>query len=421
MLTVDSFQKSLRELTQSKTFCVAFSGGLDSSVLLDLLSQLSVIETGISIRAIHIHHGLSANADRWADLCTTYCARYHIPLVIKHINIKRDNESVEEQARNLRYNVFKELLSEKEVLVTGHHRNDQAETLLLQLFRGAGPKGLASMPAATRFGKGLLARPLLGFDKESLKQYAEIQTLNWVEDESNRNLLFDRNYLRNSLLPLIQSRWPAVIENLSRAATHCANANHFIETQIADVFVEAFDPEQLTLSIPAVLKHALPVQNHIIRYWLQQLNLSLPSTQKLALLLKEIMNARPDAVPLLRWKNVEVRRYGDHLYAMRPLLKHSPNLVIDWDLQQDLPLPGDLGVIRLQEVEQLGLKLHELQEVSIRFRQGGEKCLLKNRQNRHCLKKLFQAWRIPPWRRDRIPLLYAQNRLKAIIGFVTCE
>jgi tRNA(Ile)-lysidine synthase len=422
MLSSDSFYKKLREISRLKKFCIAFSGGLDSTVLLYLFSELRRLESDICLRAIHIHHGLSSHADEWAQTCTKVSTLYSIPLTVWRIDLqKRVKQSLEEFARKERYNVFKELLEEEEALVTAHHQDDQAETLLLQLFRGAGPQGLASMPVYTTFGKGFLLRPLLRVSREEIHQFARKAQLTWLEDESNQNPAFDRNYLRNEVYPLIQSRWPMVTRNLARAAKHCAEAMHYIEEEIALAFDEVNFQQQGCLSIPPLLKNTLEKQNHIIRYWLKQLNLSLPSTKKLALLRKEILESRIDAVPQLRWKGVEVRRYNALLYAKRSFPAHNPKLIISWDLQEDILLPHELGAIRLSDLRNLGLSLNSLKRVTIRFRQGGETCRLKNRHHTHSLKKLFQEWRIPPWERDKIPLLYSEDELKAIIGYAVCD
>lgn len=422
MLSPTSFYTLLRELTAAKNFCLAFSGGLDSSVLLHLFCQLRTFDSDLHLRMIHVNHGLNINADAWAKNCEKISEQYGVEIVVKKINLPfKNKESLEELARKKRYQIFEDLLKDDEVLVTAHHQNDQAETLLLQLFRGAGPKGLASMPQLTTFGKGFLMRPLLTFTRQTLQHYAQEERLSWLEDDSNQNLIFDRNFLRHKLLPLIEARWPTITENLSRSAKHCAQANQYIESQIANLFPEVFVPNKKALFIPKLLLLQPDIQNYLIRYWLQELNLPLPSTKKLHLLQKEILRSREDASPVLCWKGVEVRRYDNHLYAMPPLCEHDIYLNISWNLEKDLVLPNNLGLVRLMDLATLGLEKKDLQEVTIRFRRGGEKCRLKNRKHHHSLKKLFQEWRIPPWERGRIPLLYVGEKLTAIIGYAVCE
>jgi tRNA(Ile)-lysidine synthase len=422
MLTTSIFFNNLQAITSSNDVCIALSGGLDSSVLLYLFYTLRSKEPRLNLRAVHAHHGLSIHADKWLSTCEMLCKAYQIPLLVSHLKIKKTPQaSLENVAREGRYEFFKGILKENECLVTGHHQNDQAETLLLQLFRGAGPKGLAAMPSMTAFGKGFLIRPLLSYKKAALLQFALDNQLKWIEDESNYDVNFDRNFLRSELMPLLEKRWPAVINNLARVARHCAQADYFIGKQLDESFQEAFDQSTNGLRIDMLLKHDALTQNYLLRYWLQYINLSLPSTEKLKILREEILGAKQDAMPLLRWRQVEVRRYHNQLYAMPPLPKHDTSQIIPWNLEQDLMLPGGIGRITINQLTELGLKRETLENVTIRFRQGGECCRLKNRKHSHSLKKLFQTWCVPPWQRDRVPLLYANDHLKAIIGYAACE
>jgi tRNA(Ile)-lysidine synthase len=418
MLTHENFFKRLRAYTHLNEFCLAFSGGLDSSVLLHLFCQCRQQHPTIRLRAVHIHHGLSPHADQWAASCERVCHHYEVPIdIIKIAIAKNSQESLEELARNGRYQVFRELLRGDELLVTAHHQDDQAETVLLQLFRGAGPKGLAAMPIIAPFAKGILFRPLLAYQREQLKYYANSQQINWLEDESNQNLVFDRNFIREALLPLIKTRWPTISDNLMRVAGHCAQADKFIEKNIAHLFNNLIDPGTNRLAVEGLLSFDKPIQNYIIRFWLQYLNRPLPSTALLEVLHQEILACRQDANPIVRWKDIEIRRYHNYLYAMPPLKYHDPAMVISWDLNEDLVLPNDLGTMSLSSLKQQGLNPVDLDQVTIRFRQGGERCRLPNRPHSHSLKKLFQEWRVPPWQRGRIPLLYSKNKLRAIIGY----
>jgi tRNA(Ile)-lysidine synthase len=421
MIKIDSFMQGLAGFFPTKRFCIAFSGGLDSMVLLHLFRKWREKTLDIELRAIHVHHGLSLHGDSWVEQCKQICNSANVHLDIHNLSLqKKPQISLEEMARTERYRVFQDSLKKEEILVTAHHQDDQAETILLQLFRGAGPKGLAAMPSMIRFGEGLLIRPLLAYDKSALKQYALNNKLSWIEDESNLDTRFDRNFLRHELLPLIENRWPKITKNLARAARHCAIANQYIENDIATIFQAVFNPQNKSLSISLLLAHDIPTQNYIIRYWLEQLGLPLPSTQKLTILHKEVLQSRADATPLVCWRHVEVRRFDNQLFAMRPICGDYSRLVIEWDLKNDLILPGDLGRIKIADINQLGLDTTYLERITIRFRQGGERCCLRNRQHSSSLKKLFQEWRIPPWERNRVPLLYSHEMLRAIIGYAVC-
>ncbi len=415
-----TFIKQLRAVTSLKNFCLAFSGGVDSTVLVHLFNKFKQIEPNLSLRAIHVHHGLNQFADDWVISCQDICDRYHMPLLITYLNLpKKTKYSLEELARIERYQIFKTELRQNEVLVTAHHQEDQAETLLLQLFRGAGPKGLASMPMLTNFGQGFLLRPLLNFAKKKLLQFAEKENLNWIEDESNRDSAFDRNFLRQQIFPLLTQRWPSISKNLARSAWHCAQADHFIEAKIKLFFEEIFSSESKTLDIFKLIQHDFVTQSYIVRFWLKFLKFPLPNTKKIFMLLEQMVNAKIDSMPLLCWQEVEIRRFKGQLYAMPSLPAHDVTKIIPWDLKADLVLDQD-KIITRHELTELGLHLADLQNVTIRYRRGGENCRLPGRHHHHALKKLLQAWRVPPWERDRIPLLYTNEMLCAIVGYTAC-
>ena len=215
-LSSQVFFKQFQALTRSKKLLIAYSGGLDSHVLLHLVSQFPQA-SHYQVRAMHIHHGLQEEADAWVPHCQSVCADLNIPLQINHLNLElKKGESIEEAARAARYIALKESLKQGEVLLTAHHQNDQAETLLLQLFRGAGVQGLAGMPTISSFGSGQHARPLLNASRQSLEMYAEEHQLSFIEDPSNKDSAFDRNYLRNEVLPQLRERWPSIDKTISR-------------------------------------------------------------------------------------------------------------------------------------------------------------------------------------------------------------
>lgn len=417
MLTLAAFEQSLRILTASNQFCLAFSGGLDSSVLLHLLVQLRIIHPALQLRAVHIHHGLSPNADDWQMVCQHRCSDYGVEFIAHRIRVaKRPQQSLEAVARTERYLAIKELLEPGEILLTAHHENDQAETLLLQLLRGCGPKGLAAMPAKMSLGQNELLRPLLSYSRAAIEAYAQSANLEWLDDESNQQDAFDRNFLRHEVLPLIARRWPAVSKNLSRAAQHCGNAMSFIDDYIRTIYPEIIDAKTNCLKISQLIALEPLTQTYLVRYWLQQRELPLPSMKKLHTLLQQL-HSRHDAMPLITWQDVEVRRYDDLLYALHTLPPHDPQLVIPWLDCSELILPNDLGIVTQRLLQQHGVTPGEGDAITIRFRRGGERCYLRGRTHSHALKKLFQDWRVPPWLRDRIPLVYINDRLQAVIGY----
>lgn len=420
MISPELLESKLAQLTASSQFCLALSGGLDSMVLLDLLTQLRQQKPHFSVRAIHIHHGINKNADFWANVCKQICDEKQVPLIIQPLFLTPTKKrSLEELARCERYRHLKQLIQPNEVLLTAHHQDDQAETLLLQLLRGAGPKGLAAMPSVAIFGHGLLVRPLLAFNRDSLQKYAHAAQLRWLDDDSNQDRRFDRNFIRHEVLPIIKKRWPAANESLARSAKHCAQAHTFIENEIETHFNHVFNKDSKSLHIQRLKHYSLSVQAYLIRYWLQFLGFPLPSTKKLTILQTDIVGCKKDAQPLLCWKEVEIRRFNDHIYAMSPLALHDPKAVIPWDFNSDLQLPANIGTITRDSLTALGLP-PTLDQITVRFRQGGERCRLPGRLHSCSLKKLFHTWQIPPWLRDRIPLLYSQDKLVAIIGYTLC-
>lgn len=416
------FLEQLKNLTTHRKFCIALSGGLDSRVLLHLFSTAQQEDPALNIRAIHIHHGLSKFADKWSSFCQKICESCDIPFTEFKVTINKEPQrSLEEMARQKRYEIFREVLQVDEALVTAHHQNDQAETLLLQLFRGAGLKGLSAMPSRMHFGQGQLLRPLLRCARKELYQYANENKLQWINDESNEDKSFDRNFVRHELLPIIIERWPEVVATISRTAEHCSEANHYIDKTIAEYFKNAFNPTTQSLFVPALLQLDDLTQRYVIRYWLSYLKFLPPSTLKMREIQRTMLLCRYDATSFIQWNSVELRRYANEIYAMKPLQKHDSLQIIKWDLKKDLHLSNAVGFISIQDLIRQGLVIDDLNNVTIRFRQGGEKCRIKNRKFTHSLKKLFQEWRVPPWQRDRIPLLYSDNTLKAIVGFAVCE
>jgi tRNA(Ile)-lysidine synthase len=407
------YEKLTQLAPGSRRFCVALSGGLDSVVLLHALQSLSLF----TVRAIHIHHGLSKNADHWEKQCRHICSNWDIPLVVEKIKLEMAGDSVEAAARSARYAAIKKELMSEEILLTAHTKNDQAETLLLQLLRGAGPKGMAAMPEKSKLGENQFLRPLLEITRAELESYANEHQLSWVEDESNDDLRFDRNFMRQQVLPLLQKRWPQSVTTLHRAALHCAEASTILEMVAEKDFLDCRGETSSTLKIAALLQLDTARQKNVIRYWLQQLQLPLPRKQQLQIIMQELILSRRDAKPLIKWQGVEIRRYDQYIYVMT-LPNHDAELVLEWDFTQPLLLPNQLGTLTAQWQLGQGISLADtVKHLQIRFRKGGERLHPQGRLGSHPLKKLFQEWNIPPWLRDRVPLLYDQDDLLAVVNY----
>lgn len=447
-------QTFLSNLSQNNIL-ISYSGGVDSCVLLHVVAQLRQEFPGLKVKAIHIHHGLFAEADQWAAHCQKFCNELKIDLQIIKVEVKCSKGiSIEEAARDARYAALAEILQKNDVLITAHHADDQAETCLLQFLRGAGIKGLASMPSIINFSKGFLARPFLKITHAEVLNYAQKNNLSWIEDQSNHDLKFTRNFLRYKIMPEFHKRWPNINKTVLRVADNCAEGlellrdlaqqdlkklksnsenigetQRFLRREVSGIWI----PNQLagsgmtgvggsTLSISKIRKLSLVRQKNVLREWIQIQGFRLPSAIKLQHIITDVINARVDATPCVAWQDAEIRSYQGNLYVMQPLVEFDHNTILSWDGKSPLKLPENLGFLRAKKIVGKGLKAEILNKnIEVRFRQGGEQCKLANRDGTHKLKKLFQEWNIPSWQRDRIPLLYINDQFAAIIGYAICQ
>lgn len=394
-------------LAFDKTYWVAFSGGMDSHVLLELMAELRQ-HSPIHLRAIYINHGLSPHAAKWGAHCRQVCADYHIELIERSVCVDiSDGRSLEEVAREQRYAVFAEYIQAGDVLLTAHHQDDQAETMLLQLMRGAGPKGLAAMPMVKPFGRGFHLRPLLTVSHEELIQYAKEKQLRWIEDESNAETTLARNFIRHEVMPSLKSRWPTVAATISRSASHCGEAQALLEEYAVEDWKKVTGSQEKTLSVQKLLTLSSPRINQVLRLWVSQQGYSLPDTKKMAAIQTDVLRAAWDRSPCVMWEGAEVRRYRDDLYLLAPLAPIDENWEEVWDLVTPIEVPG-VGVLQAMEID--GVE----GPVTVRFRRGGETLCLPKR-GRHTLKNLFQEWNVLPWLRDRVPLVFKGGELVGVV------
>jgi len=410
------------DITPSR-YWIAFSGGVDSLVLLHALAALRGHMGASRFCAVHVNHGLSPKAGQWADQCARQCAELSLPFTLCEVNAApAAGESPEAAARNARYRALAGLVESGDCLLTAHHQDDQAETLLLQLLRGAGPKGLAAMPMLSQFSRGWHARPLLEFRREALITYAEANGLSWLEDESNFDTRLERNFLRHEILPRLKQHFPGLASTLSRSARRCAEAAEILQVQ-AQADLQSLQLSTDALSVKDLCALGEVRARNVLHYWIHARALPVPSEAQLQGLWRSVIGAARDAVPLLQWPGAEARRYRDALYIMPPLLDFDATLQYEWDLSAPLALPG-LGHLRVQTVTGTGVLRDCLQgkRLSVRFRQGGERLCVAGREGHHSLKKLFQEAAVPPWQRERIPLLFADDELVAVSGhWVACS
>lgn len=395
-------------------YCVAYSGGRDSHVLLHAAASLFGEIDTIELRAIHVNHALSDDSARWAAHCVKTATRLGIELEVKRVRVENTGDGIEAQARSARYAVFAELLQPGEHILLAQHAADQAETFLLQALRGSGPDGLASMPRKRTFADGIMARPLITCMPEALDAYASDCALDWIEDPSNHDLAFDRNYLRHQIMPLIKLRWPAAERTLGRSAMRSAAASQTL-LGVADEDLECVRMRGTNEFSVSELR-ALPRERayNTLRLWVRQSGLRLPRLQDLSRVMDELVLARHDALGLVSVREYEFRRHGDRLYLLPPCVA-AEAFDLAWQAPHDDLVVPEIGLVLTREdCEAQGISLPEDQTVSVRSRRGGELIKLGEPAFHKAVKKLLQEAAVPPWQRDRVPLLYVEDRLIAV-------
>ena len=410
-------------ISPGTTLKVAFSGGLDSHVLLHALCQLRDV-TRWQVSAVHVDHNLQAVSTAWAQHCQQVCVALDVSCMVESVTVNNIIENgLEAAERRARYACLTRHIGAGEVLLSAHHLDDQAETLLLQLMRGSGVHGLASMPAMVKFSKGHLARPLLGFTRRALAAYAALHRLQWVEDASNSDTRMARNFLRQRIFPLLQERWPGAAAQLGRSARHAADAVEMLD-EIAQADVrQCQSTGKSTLSISALLLLSLPRQRNLIRYWLRTLGFQAPSTLWLDRILEQAHVEPRTRHAAVRWPGVEVRRYRDQLTVLPVRVTPDSHLRISWNPPEPLIIAGTGLALHAEPVSGSGLSQQRIRQapLTIRLRQGGERCLLPRRGHHHSLKKLLQEAGVPPWERERLPLIYVGEELAAVSDRWVCE
>ncbi|WP_175452465.1 tRNA lysidine(34) synthetase TilS [Thiohalomonas denitrificans] len=413
----DWLLERLGKLPVPSRYRVAFSGGLDSTVLLHLMASVRERLT-VPLDAVHVDHGLHPHSGEWARQCEAVCRRLGVPLEQVKVDARpRLGEGPEAAAREARYRAFVEGLEPDAFLLTAHHEDDQAETLLLQMLRGAGPRGLAGMPEYRPLGKGWLVRPLLALSRSELRGWAEAVGLVWIEDPGNFDTGFDRNRIRHDILPGLTQCRSGAAHAIARSAMHCAEASELLD-ELATADLEGSEAAPGILAAEPLRTLSPARLRNVLRVWIRLQGLPVPDTANLNRISEEVMSARGDSEPLVHWPGAEVRGYRGHLYAMAPLEPVPKGWQMEWSGAGKLVLPAGLGELSLRPVQGRGLKaeLFARGSVSVHFRKGGEHCRPAGRGHSHLLKKLFQEAGIPPWERGRIPILGVRGESAAVAG-----
>ena len=399
-------------------YCVAYSGGMDSHVLLLLMAQLRDLGRVSSLRAVYVDHGLQAASAVWGEHARAICRELNIPLESRQADFGPDDEAGEDgpeaSARKARYATFSDVLRQGEHLLLAQHAEDQAETFLLQALRGSGPDGLASIPRKRRFARGYMGRPMLVCSQESLQDVARQNTLHWIEDPSNLDHRFDRNYLRHQVMPLLKARWPAATETLSRAAMRSAAASQSLLIMARQDLETLQVPGTTELSISAI--KALPRERAFtaLRLFIRQRGLRMPRLQDLVQVLSDLVEARPDSGGIVNVRDYIIRRHRDRLYVLPPQTRKAP-FRYEWQAPFEPLLIRETGLTLTRELcREQGIAIPASGAISVKSRAGGELIKLGEPAYHKAVKKILQESSIPPWVRETIPLLYIDGRLAAI-------
>jgi tRNA(Ile)-lysidine synthase len=394
---------------------LGLSGGIDSVVLLSVLLELAP-RLQFSLRAVHVNHGISPNAGRWAEFCAELCGRSNIPLQQESADITPYRDlGIEGAARRGRYEAFARV--DADFIVLAQHRDDQAETLLLRLLRGAGPRGLASMSPLRSLARARvrLLRPLLGISRTKIEVYARLHGLKWIEDESNADTHRRRNFLRHEVFPLLERQFPAAKTTIARAAGHLAEARELLD-QMAQTDLESCGDTALDIAVLRRLGEARA--KNLLRYWCEARSIQPLSAARITELLRQLRDSGSDSRVSLAGRGWELLRYRDKLYLQHGAKAVGRDFSETWDGGNALPLLALGGVLKFKPEEGRGLSLAKLraQPVTVRARRGGERLRLDHRRPRRTLKNLFQERSVPPWDRDRLPLVFCGEELVSAPG-----
>jgi len=413
----EALVEKLHNLPDTTRWVVGLSGGVDSVVLLHSLVAANLPEP---IVAVHIHHGLSDNADDWLTHCQTLCYELDVPLTVARVNLKNEGRGMEDAARQARYDVYAGSMEQGDMLLLAHHQDDQAETLLFRLMRGAGPYGLGAMDECRAFASGYIGRPLLSFSKEQLIDYAKANGLSWVEDESNFNEEYDRNYLRNSVMPLLEARWPHFAKRWQQTALACQQADQ-MSHDLSLLDLERCDEQKerggYSLCFASLCLMPRYRRHNLLRNWVRSRGYSIMEHKHLHEVEKQFIESSASGAEV-QWSGTALRLYGERLYLTRPGNTEWQHHPLHWSGDRTLELPD-------------GSQLHQQPTVGglrkanggfeIRWREGGERCQPQDRAHSQTLKKLLQEYGLEPWLRDRVPLIYNNDMLVAVGDLWVCK
>ncbi len=402
-----------RYTLEARAVCVAFSGGMDSTVLLHALRNSSVR----FLRAVHINHRLHAESGDWARHCEKTCGELGVPLTVISVDVDTaSGAGLEAAAREARYGALEAELKEEELLVMAHHRADQLETFLMQLFRGAGVQGLAAMATRGQIGRLELIRPMLNVSAEEVRRYADAAGLEWIDDPSNLDTDLDRNFVRHNIVPRILERWPSADRAVARSARLAGEAAEILEMTAAADIQAGLHGNRLQLDVLRALPG--PRQRNALRWMLRTLGLATPSEKQVSDCITAMLESRPDSNPEAAWPGVRIHRFRDCLWCYSEDQDPANCIVpVDgyaWDPERPLNMGPVRGTLSMATETGAGIAPEFISKnLEVRFRQGGEKLRARGRGRTRPLKNLLQESDIPPWMRRHIPLVYSGETLLA--------
>jgi tRNA(Ile)-lysidine synthase len=415
-----------KELAQHG-IAVAYSGGLDSAVLLMLTAQFCR-DNDLSLFAFHVHHGLSVNADSWLLHCELLCKQNDIQFFSARVDVDRDSkEGIEAAARLQRYRALGDMCMSHQVslILTAHHQDDQAETLLLQLLRGSGLSGLSGMDAFNRapglFGTSdvLMVRPFLGQTKQTLLNHAVEHHISYVEDESNSDHRYARNALRHQVMPMLSNISQGYSTRLARSAQHVQTAGRLL-VELAQIDMATCMSDDGMLDINPMRQLSSDRVDNLLRYWLSTLAVRMPSTARLAEMRSQLFDARPDAKVTIQHDQLGIHRYKNNIYAARiPLLEKALVIPVDfiWNGESSMYFAEFCGSLHfVQSNSGVDPSWLKNQQLNLRLREGGEKIKLSFDRPTRNIKSHFQTLKIPFWQRDRLPFLFVNKKLLYAAG-----
>ena len=396
---------------------VAYSGGLDSTVLLHALAS-SRDSHKLPVLAVYVDHGLQDESAAWSEQCESFASSLAIEFIGMSVDVRDDaGQGLEAAAREARYGALRSVVRAGDWLVSAHHKDDQAETLLLNLMRGSGPAGLAGIGEIRPFAAGWLVRPILDVSRASLRNYAQSQDLAWIDDPSNEDRQFDRNYLRHEVMPRLEARWPDVANRLKRSSLLAGEASQLLD-QLADADFGSLGGRADRLSLDGLRELPAERQRNVLRYVVRELGLPSPPATTLRSVIMELIPARDDAQPVVKWPGAEIRRYRDSVYLLSAdAAQNADALGADTaGLGRSCnSLALGLGELKLEPGAPSGLAESVVAKgLQVRYRSGGEQIKPLGHSHTKKLKKLLQEEGIVPWMRERLPLLYSEGELVAV-------